>query len=77
MQAYVKYFIDNNNEKWCIYNDNNINSDKKAIEMKLSFCDFTTQYNYKLIIIKLELFGNILLDSNINDFKYHQKLFIK
>lgn len=34
-----------------MYNDNNIDIDKEAIEMESFSCAYTTQYNYNLAVI--------------------------
>lgn len=56
--------MNNNNEKPNIYDNNNIDFDKKAIEMKLFSHACSFQYDYNSTVVKLTLFDNILFISN-------------
>lgn len=56
--------MNNNNEKPNIYDDNNIDFEKKAIEIELFSHACSFQYDCNPTIVKLKLFGNILFISN-------------
>lgn len=65
--------MEDDNKKHGIYDDNNIDLDKKAIEMELSSRINSTQRDCNPAVVKLELFGNIPFILDVNDLEHHKE----
>lgn len=65
--------MDNHNKEHSMYNNNDSDFDKKTFEIKLFSHTNSAQCDYNPAAVKLELFGNISLVSNTNNFEHCRK----